>query len=845
MRRGRKQRNHGSLIQILGCAVLLGCSSPPVDRDAEYRRLAASLQQGALPAVDAELVDVLRSFRASEHPQETWRFRLLEADLRVRQGRAPDALKILDSFPFDDPQFQPLLATAASLRGSTLLRLGKPADAGEWIERAYVEAMSAGSSALLPQIESLRGQRLIVLRRLDEARTQLYTALEAAEGAGDVYYQAAVLTNLGLVAIQQNRWDEALQLLSRALTAAEAARARLIESAALNNLVICFYRLGEYERALEFSARASRIQEEQGALDFLRDSLGESGNASWKLSDIPGAIAKYERALALSRQLNQPAKASLWAANLANALVQMQRWDEAERLNRESMELRQTIGQPTLYNAFFGGLIAAGKGQLAVAEQQFTSVVRGADPDASIRWEAEHQLAKVFGKQGMHAEAEQHFRNAVDLIGARTRRSQSEFQMTFFSSMIGVYQDYVDFLVDRGDPHAALLASDSSRSRVLLEKMSVSGGRLATNRSVADLRNLAARTGSILLSYWLGPRRTYVWVVSPSRVDFVELSDTARISKLVDTHRVQIENLKDPVRMDGSAGEELYRLLVEPAEPYIPKGSRVVVVPDGVLHRINLETLVVPGSPPHYWIEDVTIQVAPSLGVLDLTRRAVKAHSALLIGDPRLPPESDLPGLPYLAREIEAIERRLDTWERTVIRGQEARPDSYLSAEPEKYGVIHFAAHATANPESPLDSAVALSPNQDSAESYKLYARQVLATPLNANLVVVSACRSAGSRNLSGEGLVGFCWAFMQAGAGRVIAGLWDVSDQSTAELMDQFYSKIAGGSTPHQALRDAKLQFLRSNLNLRKPYYWAPFQVYARSILIDRNQGARAQADF
>jgi CHAT domain-containing protein len=79
----------------------------------------------------------------------------------------------------------------------------------------------------------------------------------------------------------------------------------------------------------------------------------------------------------------------------------------------------------------------------------------------------------------------------------------------------------------------------------------------------------------------------------------------------------------------------------------------------------------------------------------------------------------------------------------------------------------------------------------------------------------------------SGEGLVGFAWAFLRAGARRVIAGLWDVDDRSTAQLMDRLYAGIAAGQTPGQALRAAKLSLLAQGGNYKKPYYWGPFQLF------------------
>jgi CHAT domain-containing protein len=82
----------------------------------------------------------------------------------------------------------------------------------------------------------------------------------------------------------------------------------------------------------------------------------------------------------------------------------------------------------------------------------------------------------------------------------------------------------------------------------------------------------------------------------------------------------------------------------------------------------------------------------------------------------------------------------------------------------------------------------------------------------------------------SGEGLVGFAWVFLHAGASNVIAGLWDVNDESTAKLMDALYGTLAAGRPPAEALRSAKLALLNTPGNLHKPYYWAPFQLYTQA---------------
>jgi CHAT domain-containing protein len=73
---------------------------------------------------------------------------------------------------------------------------------------------------------------------------------------------------------------------------------------------------------------------------------------------------------------------------------------------------------------------------------------------------------------------------------------------------------------------------------------------------------------------------------------------------------------------------------------------------------------------------------------------------------------------------------------------------------------------------------------------------------------------------------VGLSWAFLRAGAHNVIGALWDVSDASTPQLMDQLYGELKKGEAPGTALRNAKLTLLHSSASFRKPFYWAPFQL-------------------
>ncbi len=108
---------------------------------------------------------------------------------------------------------------------------------------------------------------------------------------------------------------------------------------------------------------------------------------------------------------------------------------------------------------------------------------------------------------------------------------------------------------------------------------------------------------------------------------------------------------------------------------------------------------------------------------------------------------------------------------------------------------------------------------------------------LDADLVVLSACETALGRELAGEGLLGLTRAFQLAGARAVLASLWPVADDSTAELMRRFHANLRAGMAKEEALRHAQLDFIRgaagdppagaARAGLAHPFFWAAFQLY------------------
>jgi CHAT domain-containing protein len=310
-----------------------------------------------------------------------------------------------------------------------------------------------------------------------------------------------------------------------------------------------------------------------------------------------------------------------------------------------------------------------------------------------------------------------------------------------------------------------------------------------------------------------------------------QLPPASEIDAVVHRYRKALEAPRDPTESQKADGLALYQMLVAPAQPVLGKASKIFIIPDGSLNALNFEALLTPDPTPHYWIEDVTLANASSLRLLERAGHGTRADKRrmLLIGNP-VAASSEFGTLPQAAHEIENIRKRFPASDQQVLAEAAATPAAYLAGKPEQFAYIHFVAHGTASRLSPLDSAIVLSKPAPTDDAFRLYARDIIRSPLHADLVTISSCYGAGSRAYSGEGLVGLSWAFLRAGAHNVIGALWDVSDASTPRLMDEMYANIQKGKPPAEALREAKLSLLHSTDSFRRPFYWAPFQFYTGS---------------
>jgi CHAT domain-containing protein/Flp pilus assembly protein TadD len=767
-------------------------------------------------------------------PEWAWKFRILEAESLLWQGTYEQALRLLSqpTFPANHGSMVEILAIKAVANAS----LHNFSEA----ETEIAQAMHlCEASSEIECGDEIRARGVLAVQRgqVETAKRYFEQSLQFARVHTDPFLEETALLNLGLTSLREEHFDEAIDWTEAAYQAAKKLGANGEAQAAIGNLGWAYYNLGDSEKSLELSLEAEKRAIQAGiAIDQLYWTTNV-GYVYASLGDLFRAKESYLKALDLATRIK--GKEGIYNALRALALVSLERdeLDDARNYSDKAVALARTDSNRLneLYPLLVKGLVAVRTRDGTAAERLLREVELDPDGNASLKWRAEHGLARLYEDEGRPDDADHEYRTALATFEeARSALHRSDSMLPFSNNAALIYDHYVHFLVARGKPEEALRWADHSRARTLSEGLGLISKGAGDHAAAPTLnaREASRRAKGVLLFYWLGEKQSYLWAITPQKISLFPLLPGAEIESMVQRYRTALKGSQD-VLESSEDGRALYRTLIAPAEPLLENNAKVLIIPDGGLNNLNFETLVVADPKPHYWIEDADIVNASSLRVLAasfIRERGPKKHirRLLLIGD-SVSPDKQYPELARAAQQMANVAKHFPATQEQIYQRAQATPSAYLAGSPEKFSHIHFVAHGTASRLSPLDSAIVLSKSATETDSFKLYARDIVNHHLLADLVTVSACTSAGERAYAGEGLVGLAWAFLRAGAHNVIAALWEVTDASTEQLMDRFYDELDKGATPDAALRAAKLSLLHGS-PFQNPFYWAPFQLYTGS---------------
>ncbi len=829
------------MASILSACGLTGCHGSSPQPEALFQSVYDEYLHGNLEAAHARAEQAGKELSAAKSADAAaWalKIRLLEADILIKQGHLAEAIGLLTCAGAPVATRDDAAIKRNLLCGLAHSRLGQAEQSAAELQAARQLAESTHSNLIA---EVLRTEGLVArdAGHMAQATERFKGSLAVVRDGGDSLLESANLIDIGFNSMHGEQFAEALTWLQRGADVARSIRARRQLEMAEGNVGWAYQNLGDFDRALAHFQDAEQHAREIGMTAHRVQWLQDAGLAEYKLGNLEEA-RKYDEQ-ALQSALTLAAKPDVdqivsIETNLALLLLEQGQYDSAKRYIDVAVFAARNSKDPDViaYTRFLQGLLVSRQGTSQEA-QGILIAARELATDPDLRTDIEHAMAKSYSGAGQPKQAQLWYRRALQTFEDKRSSIKDEaLRLPAFSYGEVVYRDYAEYLLATGAPLDALQLLDRSRSRTLEEGLESGGGQTREQeKTPQDPRAVARSLQAAILFYQLGPEQSHLWAVTSGETRLFNLPPQKAIQALVKQHQTDIQQAGDPLATANSTAVALYRALIGPAAAMIPAGSRVFIIPDGVLHGLNFETLVAPAAEGHrYWIEDVTITTASSIRMLSVLKNALPLRAAkdlLLIGDP-LPPRGDFAPLPDAATEIRQVRQHFQPDSETVLAQAGAIPAAYAASSPSEFRYIHFAAHGTASRLSPLDSAVVLSPPPKEPEGFKLYARDIVQHPLNATLVTISACYGSGIRTYAGEGLVGLAWVFLRAGAHNVIAALWQVADAASPLLMDRLYGELQAGKAPDEALRAAKLSLIHSAGIYRKPLFWGAFQLYAGS---------------
>jgi CHAT domain-containing protein len=309
-------------------------------------------------------------------------------------------------------------------------------------------------------------------------------------------------------------------------------------------------------------------------------------------------------------------------------------------------------------------------------------------------------------------------------------------------------------------------------------------------------------------------------------------------------------------------GRKFFQILVEPSLQYTDR-KIITIVPDGAITYLPFEGFLTEEADNEYInymtlpyvIRDFSIGYSHSSTLKFSKRLKTKSPERKVLAfapkyrdlgtyadlgtQYRQPVENNEILLPLrgIIKEVQSINETVPSRIFLNEKATEANFKKFAS----DYNVLHLAMHTIMRDDEPLLSHLAFTNvvEEDTVEDNKLYAYEIYNMKLNAQMAVLSSCSSGFGKMQKGEGMMSLARGFTYAGCPSIIMTLWQVSDQSSSELMTSFYKFLKKGKSKQESMRLAKLKYLESADDLTSnPYFWSGFVVVGDGNPIYRKSG-------
>lgn len=678
--------------------------------------------------------------------------------------------------------------------GASHYRAGKPTLALDSLAQAQSLVDPASDPALAAQIDNALGNVYRSQGRIAEAIDRLQSGLHYAQQANRRDIEASVLNNLGTSQIAAG--DHA------------AAKKNFEAAQAVANA------LGWTDMQITACLNIARMSIDEGAVDETRGRLDA---CTARIDDLESAERRAAQAISAGTILADGQRLHGAPADWRTAAFKA--FDNGRQAAADAGDKRAESFALGYIGALYQDELRHAEALDYSRRAAFLAELAAA-PEGLYLWQ--WQIAKALRGMGETEAAIAAYRQSIATLGD-IKASLVTGSTTSFRDRVGpVFFELADLLLDdsSGIDDPLMVERRLRAVRDTIEQVKVAEVQEYFNNACMIGRGSAEQvesvaSGAAIIYPILFADRTELLVSLPSGLKRFQ-SDVGRqeLTREVRAFRNRIERFEG--RHDYEAhGLRLYQWLIEPIIPVLEQENidTLVMVPDGPLRTIPMSALY---DGEQFMIERFAFATTPGLMLTDPQPLRRDNVETLAVGLTEA--VQGFSALPNVGTEIENITKLFPatTYLNENFRGEQVEGEIAQG----NYNIVHVATHGQFDSDHrrsfllTYDEKLTLDELRET-----IGARQYSEEPVE--LLVLSACETAAGDDRAALGLAGVA---LQAGARTALATLWFINDESTADMITEFYRQLdSAESSKAEALRAAQ-NYLLSQPKYRHPSYWAPF---------------------
>jgi CHAT domain-containing protein/tetratricopeptide (TPR) repeat protein len=781
--------------------------------------------------------------------------------LEIRQTNDAFTLDLARVYSSASPQTRALLTTARQdvASGRQLVDQSRIDEATKLFASARSTFEKLGDVPELLAVDRAMAHGFAVQPKLAAGQEILARVVPECESRSYKWLLAESLTNRAHIQSNRNNYSEAISDGNRALQLFQELRDVRSALGAFLQLASLYLFLNDTEISFSFIRRAMVAAKAEGVPPAQLWGIHVAASLNLTALHLYRAAVDYQNeALQLALQSRRPLIISRSYQWLGLTYGSLQQFDLAFENLHNAYEQGRSLahdgnGRNMMANASLklGDLyrLSGDSTSALAAYEESLRLFEGLD-FGHYSYAAHKGKFLAYLAQNNDALAAQELTIVFDLFDSYRDKILAERQKNFFFDKEHDTCDLaIDFTYFRvGDRDRAFDYSEICRARNLHELMR-RGAEVTSGASGLDLQSRPGTQEDIptltsseiaqqlpeqvqLVEFAVLDKKVVLWIINRSGISSKSVDvESARLTDLIAAAVRQIRQ-----RDEGASAslKALYTYLIFPIEDQLDQNKVICFVPDKALHYVPFGALLSSKS-DRYLAQDYRLMISPSATILIGSSKKAGAwrerqtERLLAVGNPSFERAVDphLSDLPEAEREVRGFAS--DYPFRNVLVRQRATRKAVMEELP-RANVAHFAAHYQINARSMLSSKLLLSPESvDRAHSQTagLDAGSIYQMNLeNTKLVVLAACQTGIEQQFDGEGPIGFARSFLVAGVPVVVASLWPVDSDATAELMIRFHKARRNKQmSTTTALTYAQQEMIGRETG-HSPYYWAGFTV-------------------